>query len=238
MSAVTGTRIHLASKCVCIDCICSYLSFPSSQLPLVIHHPAISQWSLQGGKILWGQCLWSQLASVRQSCLTALACMSGVYFELWSSPEPFNGLLLHLVGITVHVLVFTWCWRSSSASTRRQAWCCVLLVPWAAAGPALSGSQPHSAFSRTSSAARGLCRGQLSKLHCRLRSCNGLSSLCCDKIPSCSGFLLPPAFLFHPIIPFPCSPLFSCPFHSFFSISPFGLLFLLHIEGKSRQQPG
>lgn len=35
----------------------------------------------------------------------------------------------------------------------------------------------------------------------KLFPCNGLNSLCCDKLPSCSGSLPPTAFLFHPITP-------------------------------------
>lgn len=42
MSSVTVMKIYLASKCVCINCICSYLSFPSSHLPSVIHSPSHS----------------------------------------------------------------------------------------------------------------------------------------------------------------------------------------------------
>lgn len=57
------------------------------------------------------------------------------------------------------------------------------------------------------------------------------------KYPAALASSFPLLSSFIPLLP-PCSSLLSCPFHSFFSLSPFDLLFLLQMEGKSRKQPG
>lgn len=80
MSSMTVMKIYLASKCVCINCICSYLSFPSSHLPSVIHSPSrspviLARWQGALGPVPMIPAGHPRLHA--QPCLTALASISG-----------------------------------------------------------------------------------------------------------------------------------------------------------------